>query len=241
LNDFLEGLQPSPSDPQNIGLIPLSIAAEWIGSGGGKVPFQPDDWQSWELAYGAIVAAASKGRLKIYGVLDGECQIVPEGLFRNISTYLVDFDRPLSAPFSPLETQGAIAPKYFIRAIIYPGEEEWLYGHNDALLRRIPHRKDPGQPDDEWVQLQVRRRVVRKLWNLDKAELRTRIVGRDARRKPEALEIYRSLGPAVASGSITKASERVASILDARYPEEPPFKPRTIERYIREEIRSREK
>ncbi len=241
LNDFLEGLQPSPSDPEDIGLIPLSIAAEWIGSGSGKVPFLPDEWESWELAYGAIVAAACKGRLKIHGISDGESQIIPKVFFRNSSIYLVDFDRPPEAPYAPPANKGAEAPKYFIRAIIYPNEEEWLDGHNDALLRRTPHRKDSGLRDKEWVQLQVRRRDVRRLWKLDRAELRTRTRGRATRRKSEALDIYRSLGPAVASGSITKVSQRIAEILDARFPEDAQFKPRTIERYIREDIRSREK
>ena len=241
LNDFLEGLQPSQSDPQGIGLIPLSVAAEWIGSGGSKGPLSGDDPRPWELAYGALVAAASKGKLKIYGVRQGEHEAIPKRWLRGVSTYLVDFDRPLHAPFAPPDGQGAIASKYFVSAIIYPGEEEWLYGHNDALGRRIPCRNYPEQPDEEWVQLQVRRRDVRMLWNFNKAELRTRGAGRDTRRKPEALEIYRSLGPAVASGSITKVSQRVAEILDARFPEDAPFKPRTIERYIGEEIRSREK
>lgn len=241
LNEYLDGLQPSPFDPQDLGLIPLSIAAEWIGSGGGKAPLTRDDPQPWALAYGSVVAAASKGRLKIYGILEGNSQVIPKDFFSGVSTYLVDFDRPLHAPFAPPDGQGAIASKYFVSAIIYPGEEEWLYGHNDALVRRIPCRNDPEQPGEEWVQLQVRRRDVRKLWNFNKAELRTRGAGRYTRRKPEALEIYRSLGPTVASGSITKISQRIAEILDARFPEDAPFKPRTIERYIREDIRSREK
>ncbi|MGQ3354016.1 MAG: hypothetical protein ACT6XY_07050 [Phreatobacter sp.] len=241
LDSFLEGLQASPSDPEDIGLIPLSVAAEWIGSRGGKVPFLPDDWHAWELAYGAIVAAAGKGRLKVHGICDGANQVVPRGLFQSTSVYLVDFDKPPNAPFAPSPNKGAQKSKYFVRAIIYANEEEWLDDHNDALLLQMPHRKDPGLRDKEWVQLQVRRRDVRRLWKLDRAELRTRAVGRATRRKSEALEIYRSLGPAVASGSITKISQRIAEILDARFPEDDPFKPRTIERYIREHIRSREK
>lgn len=241
LNGFLEGLQASPSDPQDIGLIPLSIAAEWIGSNGGKVPFLPDDWHSWQLAYQAIVAAAGKGRLKVNGIYDGESQLIPKVFFQNTPVYLVDFDKPPNAPYASYPKKGAQKPKYFLRAIIYPNEEEWLDDHNDALLLQMPHLKDPGLRNREWVQLQVLRRDVRRLWNLDGAELRTRTVGRPTRRKAEALEIYRSLGPDTSARSISKASEHVASELNARFPEEPRFKPRTVERYIRDDIRPRKK
>jgi hypothetical protein len=241
LNEYLDGLQPSPSDPQDLGLIPLSIAAEWIGSGGSKVPLPHDDPRPWELAYGSLVAAACAGKLDIYGVLDGDPIIIPRKLFLGVSIYLVDFGRPLDAPFAPPNEKGAIFSKFFLRAIVYPGEEEWLYGHNDALLHRIWTGNHKRHSDPEWVQLQVRYRDVKKLWRFDQPQLRTRAVGRETRRRTEVLAVYRSLVPDIAACSVTRASEQLAAALDGQFPEEAPFKPRTIERYVREERRSQEK
>jgi hypothetical protein len=226
LDEFLDGLQRSPSDLEELGLIPLSIAAEWIGSGAGKVPLPLDDPRPWALAYGAIVSAAGKGKIAIHGVVNHEPKIIPSQLLHGVSTYLVDFDTPPDAPFAEQDEKGAIISNFFIRAIIYPGSEEWLHGMSDALLPRIGGWGYQGFPEAEWYRLQVRRRDVRKLWRFNKPQLRTGVVGRHPRRSAEAVALYRDLGLDAGTYTVTEAAAQLA------------LKPRTIERYIRELRRS---